>query len=327
MLDLLLVVMFTAHLVAVNVAAAGPLYCVIVEWSATRRGDSAVIALARRFAVLSLAGIGAGVVIGGALLAILWYVESSYWSALGRVPAHRWWFFGGELVFYLVCMFAYVMLWNTARGRRFWHRLLAVMAATNVLYHFPPLFTMLSLMSSRPELADATLDRSLYVELFTDGETLARVSHHWLSSLATAGVALMLLASRRDSKVQLETHKPSNDRPATFVARMALLATVLQLPTGLWLLMASPAKAQSQLLGGELSTTMLFATAIIAMVLLLHHLAVAALGDGSRSTAVKSAAFLLVVLLLMSYVLHRTRDSFLAEQVPAPPRHGQDGAR
>ena len=332
MIDLLLVAAFTAHLIAVNVAAAGPLFCVALEWRGMRRGDSAILAIARRFAVLSLASFAAGVFSGAMLLAIIWYVEPSYWAAIRRVPEHRWWFFGGEIVFYLVFMVAYVWLWNGGVGRhvalrdadaslrhgessigvirlrgRLWHRLLAIMAATNVLYHFPPLFTMLSLMSTRPELADATLDRSLYVRLFTDAETLARVAHHWLSSITTAGGALMLIAARSNRELQPETEQRSSDWATTFAARVALLATALQLPAGLWLLFASPAQAQSQLLGGQMPTTLLFATAIFAMVLLLQSLATQALGDGSRSTAIMTAALLLVVLVLMSYLLHRTR--------------------
>jgi len=317
MIELLLVAAFTAHLVAVNVAAAGPLFCVALEWRGMRRGDSDIMAIARRFAVLSLSGFAVGVFFGAVLLAILWYVEPSYWAAIRRVPEHRWWFFIGEIVFYLVCMVAYVWLWNRVVGThviasrprgRLWHPLLAIMAATNVLYHFPPFFTMISLMKTRPELAKATLDRSLYVTLFTHAETLSRVAHHWLSSITTAGVALMLLASPRHRELQPEAEQRSSDWSATFAARVALLATALQLPTGLWLLFASPAQAQSQLLGGQISTTLLFATAIFAMVLLLQSLATAALGDSSRSTAVKSAALLLVVLLLMSYVLHHTRS-------------------
>ncbi|MEX2141639.1 MAG: hypothetical protein WD894_20405 [Pirellulales bacterium] len=298
MLELLLVVAFTLHLVAVNVAAAGPLYCVAAEWRGRRRGDVAAQRVARRFAVWSLIGFVVGITIGGVLLAILWYADRAYWSALARVPRYRWWFFGGEVVFYFVCMIPYVVLWERVGGRRWWHRLLAILAATNLLYHFPPLFTMLSLMSSRPELAGETLDRSLYVELFTDAETLARVAHHWLSSLATTGVALMLLATRGDA---------SSGWMAVFAARVALTASVLQLPVGVWLLLVSPAGARSQLLGGDMASTVLFGTAIICMVLLLQHLLAAALGDDSRPTAVKSAALLLAVLLLMSGVLHRTR--------------------
>jgi hypothetical protein len=313
MSDLLLVIVFTGHLVAVNVAAAGPLLCVAVEWRGTRRGRPDVVAAGRPLAGWSLVGFVAGILIGAALLAILWHGDGSYWAALHRVPAHRWWFFGGELVFYLACMIAYVVLWDRTRGQRPWHRLLAILASTNVLYHFPPLFTMLSLMSTRPELADATLDRSLYVELFTDPETLARVAHHWLASITTAAVALLLLTSRSGPHREQEAHTESTDWPATFAARVALLATVLQLPTGLWLLVASPARAQSQLLGGEISTTVIFSVAIFAMVLLLQSLAAAALGDIARSTAIKAAALLLTVLLLMSYVLHRTREKLDAD--------------
>jgi hypothetical protein len=76
-----------------------------------------------------------------------------------------------------------------------------------------------------------------------------------------------------------------------------------------------------------MSTTVLFATAIFAMVLLLQNLAAAALGDGSRSTATKTAAFLLAVLLLMSYVLHRTRDNAPAGDIPAPPGNAQNRVR
>ena len=304
MVELLLVVAFTAHLVAVNVAAVGPLYCVAVEWRAARRGDAAAQQVARRFAVWAVFGFAVGMAIGGGLLAILWQSDAAYWSAVERVPAHRWWFFGGEVVFYFVCMVPYVLMWDRAASQRWWHRLLAVLAATNLLYHFPPLFVMLSLMMSRPELAGEALDRSLYVELFTDPETLARVAHHWLSATATTGVALMLLATRPSA---------ASARTTVFAARVALAATVVQLPVGLWLLLVSPAGAQSQLLGGEALGTALFVGAILAAVLLLQQLLTAALGDGSRRTAVKSAVLLLVVLLLMSGVLHRTRDGGLAE--------------
>jgi hypothetical protein len=178
-----------------------------------------------------------------------------------------------------------------------------VLASTNLLYHFPPLFVMLSLMTSRPELAGEALDRSLYVELFTDPETLARVAHHWLSAIATTGVALMLIATRVSA---------ASGRTAVFAARVALAATVVQLPVGLWLLLVSPAGAQSRLLGGEALGTALFVGAILAAVLVLQQLLAAALGDDSRRTAVKSALLLLVVLLLMSGVLHRTRERRLA---------------
>jgi hypothetical protein len=201
-------------------------------------------------------------------------------------------------------MIPYALLWDRAHNQRFWHRLLAVLAATNLLYHFPPLFTMLSLMNARPELAGELLARSLYVELLRDRELLARVAHHWLASLATASGVLMLLSAPRDRA----QNKPRSNWSATFAARVALAATVLQLPTGLWLLLQLPSTAQTRILGGEALGTALFVAAIAAAVLLLQQLAAASLGGVGRAIALRIVVLMLAVLILMSSVLHRTRS-------------------
>jgi hypothetical protein len=302
-LELLLILVFALHLVAVNTAAAAPLLCVAVEWRAARRTDLAASNLGRRLAILSLAALGLGALLGGLLLAILWHSDRAYWSALARVPAHRRWFTAVELAFYVACMAPYAMLWERARNQRFWHRLLAILAATNLLYHFPPLFTMLSLMNTRPELGAAVLDRALYVQLLTDPELMARVAHHWLASLATAGGVLLLLAAPRDRTAE----QPGSDSTALFAARVALVATTLQLPAGLWLLLQLPSTAQTRLLGGDTIGTTLFAVAIVLAVLLLQQLTAASLGDVSRAVALRIVALMLAVLILMSSVLHRTR--------------------
>lgn len=303
MIYLFLIVAFTAHLVAVNIAAAAPLLCIVLEWRESKYGDIAAGQIGRRLATFSLAALVLGITIGGLLLAMLWYADSDYWAALGRVPLYRWWFAIGEIIFYLACMSAYVLLWDRASRQRRWHRLLAIFAATNLLYHFPPLFTVISLLAARSDLEAATLDRSLYLQLFSDGEMLSRVAHHWLASLTTAGVALFLLATRRE----VADDAPSSN-PAAFIgARTALAATVLQLPIGLWLLLRSPAAVQSQLLGADTKSTLLFVVAILAAVLFLKHLAAAALADTRRQTAIQCAALLLLVLLLMSAILHGIR--------------------
>jgi hypothetical protein len=168
LLELLLVFVFSLHLIAVNIAAAGPFLCIALEWRATRRSDDFAGMIGRQLAGLCVVALVAGVAIGAALLWMLSIASPSYWSAIERVPAQRWWFAGGEMVFYLVCMIPYALLWDRAVNQRWWHRLLALLAATNLLYHFPPLFTMISLLSTRSELATASLDRALYLALFTD---------------------------------------------------------------------------------------------------------------------------------------------------------------
>jgi hypothetical protein len=298
---MLIVPVFALHVVAVHVAAAGPLLSIACEWRAARSGDRQAGTAGRRLAMASLLLLLIGMALGGVLLVILWRSDPTYWATLGRVPRYRWWSFGGELVFYFVCMVPYVLLWERASRQRWWHRLLAVFAATNLLYHFPPFFTMLSMMSSRGELASASLDRTLYFDLLTDVEVLSRVVHHWLASFATTGVALMLVATRRGAEV----HEDDVDGSALVGARVALVATILQLPAGIWVLAAMPQNGRTQLLGGEVLESVLFGGAIFATVLLLGQLGAASLGDASRGRAMKCAALSLVVVLLMSGVLHQ----------------------
>ena len=300
MFELLIVPVFALHVIAVHVAAAGPLLSIACERRAARSRELEAGTAGRRLAMASLLLFLAGAILGGVLLVVLWRSDPTYWATLGRVPRYRWWSFGGEIVFYFVCMVPYVLLWDRASRQRWWHRLLAVFAATNLLYHFPPFFTMLSMMSTRSELAGAHLDRTLYFDLLRDVEVLSRVVHHWLASFATAGVALMLVATRHGWTV----NENENNGSALFGARVALVATLLQLPAGIWVLVAMPENGRTQLLGGDVLGSVLFGAAIFATVLLLGQLGAAALGDASRARTAKCAALSLLVVLLMSGVLH-----------------------
>ena len=71
---------------------------------------------------------------------------------------------------------------------------LAVLAATDLMYHFPPLFAMLNLLTNRIELSGQTLTSTLYRTLLVDPEVMAMVVHVWLAAVALTGVAVMRLA-------------------------------------------------------------------------------------------------------------------------------------
>ena len=88
---------------------------------------------------------------------------------------------------------------------------------------------------------------------------------------------------------------------------MALAATVIQIPIGLWMIAQLPAGAQQQLLGGDLVSATLLIGAVCNVFWLLHLQAGVALGDlSSRTTRFNVLATVLVVV-LMSGVLQRLR--------------------
>ena len=78
------------------------------------------------------------------------------------------------------------------------------------MYHFPPLFAVVSTLSGRPDLWGKSLDtRQFYWSLALDGETLSRVVHHWLAAIAVAAMIGLLLARRGEADAAAADQNPS----------------------------------------------------------------------------------------------------------------------
>jgi hypothetical protein len=305
--DLALAVLLGVHLLVVDVAMAGPLACVWLEWRDTNRRDAlagrAGLALAR----LSNWALTAGIALGIILLAAQWARgDSAYFAAVRDVPASRLWFAGAELLFYLACMGAYVGLWNRWRTWRMPHRALAIAAATNLMIHFPALFAIVSVTSQRPELLGQPLGSEGYRRMLLDPEVLSRVLHVWMAALAVTGVAVMVVVGR------LAAGEPGNSTAPSLVRRgalLALVATLLQLPSGFWLAIEMPEPSRQPLLGGDPLATGLFVTALVLTLALTHRLVAIALGDDAQKQVTRCVTAMLLVVMLMVAARCRLFDS------------------
>jgi hypothetical protein len=297
----LLIILVAVHLVAVNLAGAGPLVAMWMEWRGTRRNRPELWDVAHTLAKCSLAAAGVGVALGLLALAAITTPDAAgghtdYTSALKQVTPDRWWFTGAEVVFYLVCMTAYVVLLRRPQLWRWVHRTLAIAAGTNLLYHFPALFTILAIVPTRLALIGVPLERSLYRQLLVDPETLARVAHVWL---ATGWIGWrQAQQAAGDSVVSA----------ATSGGRLALITTMLQIPVGVWVLMTLPQAQQDRLLGGDPLCSALLGISILASLALMHQLAMLALGDNSRSRLITPTALMGGVILLMTAALQCARS-------------------
>ena len=136
---------------------------------------------------------GAG---GAFLLAAAAHAEYQ-WVIRNQVPAARWWFVGAELVFYFACMFGCVLAWRRFDRRPWVRQLLALAAGTNLLYHFPALFTVIAIVFEQREIAYGTLDHHTYLQVLLTGNALARVVHVLLASFAVTGLALSWIGALR----------------------------------------------------------------------------------------------------------------------------------
>jgi hypothetical protein len=299
---------------AVNVAGAGPLVAIWLEWRAKRAGNSASwIAAARSLAILSLVAALVGVGLGLIALAILLPPPSdgstgAFAAAIRQVTPDRWWFTAGEIAFYLLCVFGYIILLREPTRRVIPRRVLAVAAATNLLYHFPALFTILAVVPTRPELIGVPLDRAVFHKLLVDPEVISRVMHVWLASLAVTGVATSWIAWRQREIADEASASEEFRAQSALGGRIALVATMLQVPVGIWVLMTLPERAQSRLLGRDLLVTGAFALAILTSLALMYHLAMLALADFSRRRIALAGGLMCGVVFLMTTALQLARS-------------------
>ncbi len=298
------VILLASHLLAMNVATAGPLVCI---WLRVRglRGDAGADGVGRRLAAWSLWGLFIGIIFGSILVGIAWAdADQSYWDAARRFEQSTYVFATAELVFTAACLAIYLATWNRWRGRPRLHGLFAVLAATNLAYHFPPLMVVLGQLSSRPELTDAAIiTRSVYRHLMMRPEVLANVLHFVLASAAVTGLLLMHLTSRQAPQ-STEQH---NSQLVSGGAWIALVASTTQLAAGTWVLIQLPSSARNSLVGDDWLGTCLFVLSIGTAFGAMHTLSGVAMGETSNAAVWRSTVLILAVVFLMAGTLMRSR--------------------
>jgi hypothetical protein len=292
--------LLAAHLLGMNVASAGPLVGV---WLMGRRGagEDGGRELGSRVVRLSLMALVAGSLIGGGLILA---PNPALRAALARFPEDAYWFAGLELLFSAGCI-GVLMIGDWAPRFRRLAFGVALLSATNLLYHFPPLMAVIGELTANPRWAtDELIDRDALLKLWVRPEILSLWAHFALASLAVASIAALRPWVRRDSRDVHSTDPTVVRRLATW----ALAATVLQIPVGLWLLTSTAAAARESMLGSNLLASLCFAGGVLAALWLLQTLLTMALGDDDGAVR-RAGCLLVVVTVLMSATLRTSRTA------------------
>ena len=297
LLEVCLTLVLAVHLMCVNVATAGPLVCIWLEWKEAGQ-DSLAGRLGRFLAWASLALLVAGAGLGLVLGLLLW--DDGYRGVLARFPS-RIHYGVWELLFSLVLMLLHALWWGwvprPSAVHRFGRSLLPLLSGTNLMYHFPYLFVILSDVA-----AGLVKPESTFRQLIVDGSVTARVVHFGMAAFAMTGTTMIgwTLWRRRSPLDPVD-----QSRAAIWGARIALVPTLLQIPIGVWVLSQLPAVPQQRLLGGDVIATGLFTLSVLAAVWLMHQLSAVALGETRRPVLVKIVAAMVIVIFLMTGVLQR----------------------
>jgi hypothetical protein len=292
LIEIVRILLLSTHLLSVNVAAGAPILCMWLEWRAGSTSREA----ARFVASASLTCLLIGGLLGLSLGLLGW--DSNY----QRVWAGQL----GRKVFFAICellfstaLIAVYWFWQKREGAPRWQSvarsLLLFVASTNLLYHFPALFfngqRLLDVPDAAGELSSAEFRRMMY-----SGETPALIVHFTLASIAVAGLALAHLA--------LRWQRLNRIADAQWVAvagcRWSLVATLLQIPVGLWTLVALPWSMQNELLGSNPIGLIVFASALAAALWLARELVSVSMGEQERGPLLRAMVAMVVTVVLMT---------------------------
>jgi hypothetical protein len=295
--DAVAILLLGAHLLAMNVAAAGPLVCAALvhgDWTGGNR-------LYDRMARGTLAALVLGAALGGALLLV---PSPGLWAALRRFPESSYWFAGIEIGFSAGCMAVMILAARSLQRRPVVAWLVALLSASNLLYHFPPLMTAIGNLAADPRWTDErVITRAALMQLARRPEMLALWIHVVLASISSAAVYSLWPCESNEATEDSASAGGVHRR----LAATALVASALQLLVGVWMLLAGSTAMRHAVMGRDVLASGSFLAGLIATIVLLQHLAAIASGDVTPTRRRRAARLLVIVVLMMSATLVTSR--------------------
>ncbi len=249
----------SAHLAFACFAAAAPL---VAAWLHCRAagGDNPSRRAGLRLAGWSLVSLALAL-LTGLLLGLLNYRAEENYSELLLALRRKLEWGMAELAFSAVLVYLFWRWWKRTpdlpRGKSILRCSLAVLAGTNLLYHFPLLFAILDQLRSEPGLVGNAITSSEFRQWIIVPVVYTKAFH-----VVLAGVALSLLALICDGGDDSQ----DSSRLTTVAARGMLATLVLQLLVGIWMLVVMPPEQRDPLIGMGGVAPWLLALAMILFV-------------------------------------------------------------
>jgi hypothetical protein len=340
--ELLLAIVYALHLAGMNLAAGGPVAAVWLQWRSGKdaaalpalRGLIAACLTVYTFSmVLGLAA--------GYLMWNLGY-SPFYYDLINRLSGKIFWGIAELVVSLLCLAIPWLLLRvndkvGTRPAVKGINIFLFLFGSLNLLYHFPLLLAVVGKIVATPNAFGGVIDAAAFRELAFTPDILSRALHFVMASLAVGGLAASYFYVRQfddpgeagsaevkeqktenaDDDDEVEAAEPIStpaaqpDTPkhAMFTNRrgkpgvwLALIATTLQIPIGIWIAIAMPVSSRAALMGQNSAASMMFAIAIFAALGLLHQLVMQIIGSVTRKGLLRAGYNMLLIIILMSSV-------------------------
>lgn len=306
------------HLLAMNIASTAPLAGAWLRRRSLRLPSDETQRRerlergARRAIASSIGTLALGALVGGSMLLA---PSPGMRAALARFPENTYWYAGAEILVSLVSLGA---AWKLTRWPKMtWF--LAIFATSNLIYHFPPLMGVIGELAADADWTDVqVIDRAALLKLWGRPEILSLWAHFTLASVAVGCTAVVALAGVRASdNTPASVTAADEDLVTRRLAAWALGATVLQIPVGIWLLLASDEAAQQSMMGDNWLATVGLAGGVWVALGVMQSLAALAWGGSDRRQTYRACVLLALTVLLMSMTLRTSRQAGVGARLAA----------
>lgn len=262
--ELLRALLLLTHLASNAFACGGPLAATVLPLESETR---------QRLARFGLWALGIGLLTGGlAVVLVLVGARPGYEEAAARVPLRDYVMLTIEWAFTAVLYVVYVKSWNRLGSRRVLHGLIGVLAATNLLYHFPAVMIVLGRLADNSALAgQEVVNRAVLLEVLATPWILARTLHFWSLSGLAAGAGTMVISDKAES--------PASTRRTG--AAVALIGIAMLFLTGGWQLMGAGGRS-GQMLAFDSPAGWCFLAGVLCGLMATTGFAVAVASSGER---------------------------------------------
>jgi hypothetical protein len=285
----------SVHLASACFAAAAPMAAAWLHCRAAR-GDSQARHTGLWLVGWSLVSLALALVTG-LLLGLLNYLgEENYSQLVIALRAKLEWGLA-ELAFSAILVYLFWKWWQRTpdlpRGKSMLRCSLAVLAGTNLLYHFPLLFAVLDQIRSNPELVENAITASIFRQLIVVPAVYTKALHVILAGVVLCCLAVMCAG---------EEEQQESSRLTTVAARVMLATLLLQLLIGIWMLMVMPADQRELLIGMGGVAPWLLALAVLLFVVVNQVLIPVAGGEKSGNRPRWLVGITLLLFLVMSAI-------------------------
>lgn len=281
-----------------NFAAAGPLAAIWIDARGGKAGNQPLFSLAKSVTWWSLAAFVLAMLLGAINGLVIWASgERQFFSALARFWDTKVFFGWWELAFYIACVGGY-LFWRSLRPtatkwERYLSRFLLLLAGTNLLYHFPPLFAVIQMLARENGAEGPTIDSSQFRSLMATPHVIWLSVHFLLASIAVTGLMTARLALQQLEEAEAELVVSRG-------AMAALIATLAQVPIGAAFTLSLPIVELRNLMGSDMIATTLFAVALISAFWLMHVLAITTFFQRTARQVNQALATVFGVIVLMT---------------------------